>query len=802
MKKRWFMLIVALFAISAALSLVACASSPEYPQYLPEKGEGDGGFDFPSNSYSADIELDGMLDDARWQEEDVIVLGTWDDSDVKSGEYGAIVNDVNHYAETKRAVIRMFRGEVGFHFGAEVRDSDLAYLSKEDGDPAIWTDNILINLCTAIDGAEVPMSDDYYFIVTAFGNICFRRGSNAAGMWGAWNGVLDYESAIYYSEDGSVTGFGVELVVPYEQLGLKKDSPLGVTFRSCDRISATNSMIEREWFYNGGTHHFNTPNDYIVWGGDNVLYNYYDYPMPDISINGSIVDYVDSSVLEGVRISGVCDGETISAVTDENGSFKLENVNPNADIVFTAEGEALLCEQTFTVERDEMRVLNGGTLEFTAKLLSSNNTVTQTVRGVITTTNENNQLVPAAGAIVKMGNSETIVEDDGSYLLECDFVQAKMLFSVQSGNAFIEKEFDIAEALKGEIVFDAELPKMDLLEGTFGKGNAKTWLGWTSEGLYVRISGTGSTNGYGVAFDKENSDGQNGKVVLYHSFGTMCVTGFLLQDWVYAPPADFGVTAQQYTILNGENIYEFVVPYELIGIHYGESLRVAPFEYTSEGPFANYVDPAGNVCVFGAASALEIYPLLSADGTIAYAKKETVVSEYGISAFGKSQAAAVFELVAGSNNGVRVTISYTPQDSVFGFGIMFGNAEKTGGVTDLYAVGFGTVDHHVYGDWLWTGNYVPATQLGIVAEEKIQGERAIVTLFYSFDVLCGADYSLGIGANISAISLQMFEYVTDASGNLYGVYNCINDETGKPLAFDTGVENFPVWEIVREEDHE
>ncbi|MCX4314388.1 MAG: hypothetical protein OSJ83_11130, partial [Clostridia bacterium] len=87
---------------------------------------------------------------------------------------------MNDYAGSKRAVIRMFRGTVGFHFGFEVRDTDVTYLKQEDGDSAIWSDNILVNLCTAIDGATIPMSDDYYFLVTAYGNYCFRRGANAA----------------------------------------------------------------------------------------------------------------------------------------------------------------------------------------------------------------------------------------------------------------------------------------------------------------------------------------------------------------------------------------------------------------------------------------------------------------------------------------------------------------------------------------------------------------------------------------------------------------------------------------------
>ena len=112
--------------LASVLLMTGCKPKvlpPTYTPYVPPYTEGEGDFDFESNAFSADVTLDGKLDDARWGQEDVVTLGTWDDTDVQSGEYGAIVCDVNDYAGSKRAVIRMFRGTVGFHFGFEVRDT-------------------------------------------------------------------------------------------------------------------------------------------------------------------------------------------------------------------------------------------------------------------------------------------------------------------------------------------------------------------------------------------------------------------------------------------------------------------------------------------------------------------------------------------------------------------------------------------------------------------------------------------------------------------------------------------------------
>ena len=128
MRKKYLLPLIAMLVFSLVM-LFACNQNvtPEYPIYSAEKDSGDGGFDFPSNSYSADVVLDGHLTDDRWTDADVVNLGTWDNSDV-------------------------------------------CYQELADGDPAIWTDNVLVNLCTSIDGSSIPMSDDYYFIVTAFGN--------------------------------------------------------------------------------------------------------------------------------------------------------------------------------------------------------------------------------------------------------------------------------------------------------------------------------------------------------------------------------------------------------------------------------------------------------------------------------------------------------------------------------------------------------------------------------------------------------------------------------------------------------
>ncbi len=98
--------------------------------FQPNKSEGNSDFDFPSNSFSADVKLDGFLDDERWAGEDVISLGSWNDADAESGEYGRDRFRYRRLRALEAGHHQNVPGEtVGFHFGFEVKDDDVAYLS-------------------------------------------------------------------------------------------------------------------------------------------------------------------------------------------------------------------------------------------------------------------------------------------------------------------------------------------------------------------------------------------------------------------------------------------------------------------------------------------------------------------------------------------------------------------------------------------------------------------------------------------------------------------------------------------------
>ena len=771
-KKIGFLLLFALL-----LFVPGCSNSAiSLEQFEPEMKSGNEPFSLKSNSFEADVVLDGYLDDAMWEDENTIQLGSFDDSDIENNTYGAIVGSSNNYSGTKRAIIKMFRGKVGFHFGFEVKDRDICYKALEDGDSAIWTDNILVNICSAIDGATMPMSDDYYFMVTAFNNTCFRRGANAPGMWGGFTGVLDYQAAIHHDETGEC-GFGVELVVPYDQIGVNKDSPIGITFKSCDRDSQTKQVVEKDWYYNNSFHGFNTPNSYIIWSGDNELFNYYDYQMPPVSIKGSVIDYVTKEPINGLQVD--------QTTTDDNGAFMLNNINANEDYRIVVQGDAILDNQSYLVLKNQMRASNGGIVNITIKVISKAHVVTRQVKGTVSFHKDLNDCV------VVIDDNEVQVNPDGTYSIDCGFTEDKKTITVkEKGKNFgVSSDISIEEIEAPELIRDFRLPVLDKYPSVFGKGNdIKSYIGWTADGLYCRFESKTATNGYGIAI---SNDDETGQLFLYHQIGTLCITDYYKQVWNYANPSTYGIDASWSENKDGEKIACFEIPFELLNLEQASAVKVIPFEYALTGEFAYYHDESNKFYTFGSKEMLKQYPTFDENGKLTFAAPDVVTSSYNIDTFGKSNAKCKYEYVTGSVEGIKVTITYEAKDGLWGYGIIFGNQEKEVGTCDLYALGYGTMDHKIYGDWNWKGNYRFTTYYDVTSSEFTEDGKSVVTMFYPLSVLNGENYNLDVG---ESIGIQLFEYVNDSSGNLYGCYNTISID-GEQARFDTGINNFIIWNI-------
>ena len=278
--------------------------------------------------------------------------------------------------------------------------------------------------------------------------------------------------------------------------------------------------------------------------------------------------------------------------------------------------------------------------------------------------------------------------------------------------------------------------------------------------------------GYGACLDLPGTDYS----VLLATTGNIAFQEYGNWLWEYKLPSAVGATVSR-ELKDEYMISSFEFTDETLGItDETTKIGVLLFEVvnTNGAQFGIY-NTQDNIAIDGGVG--NFYKFQFAEE-----KVETPAVTKEFEEFGQSKANIKLEVFS---KGVKITINSTPLASTFGYGVMFGNLETNAGTTDLYALGFGTVDHKTYGDWNWQGNYVNPTTVGIQASEVANEDKKTVELFYSFETLS----ALGITKDTTQFGVQFFEYVTDSSGNLYSVYNCINVD-GAPLAFDSGVANF------------
>ena len=293
----------------------------------------------------------------------------------------------------------------------------------------------------------------------------------------------------------------------------------------------------------------------------------------------------------------------------------------------------------------------------------------------------------------------------------------------------------------------------------------------TSTGLKIEYKAKEDNNsfGYGACLDLPGTDYS----VLLATTGNIAFQAYQNWTWDYKLPSAVGATVSR--VQDGEymvSTFEFADA--TLGItEETATIGILLFEVVNaNGAQYGIYNTESNIAIDGGVSNFREFRF----------KEEVALVSKDFEAFGQSNATINLSVYA---SGIRITINSTPSANTFGYGVMFGNLSTNVGTTDLYAIGYGTVDHKTYGDWNWQGNYVAPSTVGIEARETTDGDNKTVVLFYSYETLS----ALGITKDTAEFGVQFFEYVTGGTANLYENYNCINID-GTPKAFDTGVANF------------
>lgn len=774
-----FLLIFALF--TSVTLFTACNNNKDdgsdYGYYDPGKEDGDNPFDYDSNAFSPDIVIDGILNDSRWGEEDVVHLGSWDGDE----EEGGLASDPDNYQSTKTAIIKMFRGASGYHWGFEVRDDDVAQKAPGDGDNAIWSDNILVNFSTKITGSTIPMPTDYYLLVSAFGYKCFRTGAQAAGMWGDWPGIVDYEAVLFYNDPQNpekATGYGIEIFVPYSAVGTNKEDPISVAFLRVDRKSNDSGYYEDVWKYNGQIHYFNTPNSYAIWDKDNNIYNYYDFDCGPLSVKGTVTDAKTGQVVDGVTVT-IQGNSEITGTTDSSGIFILQNVPSSNDLTLILSKEGYL-NGKISVSRDALRLNAGGTLDVYGVIIDPNN-----VPSVSKLTGTVNDVFGNAvsGVTVTAGGKSAVTSPLGSYTIEnIELSDAgETITFAKEGFKTVEKKVSLNDLVNGtQIKMDVRMVDESLAYiNAFGAAETIVVFERTPTSLKVYFSfdqdkaeaTAASFYGFGVVLK-----GNIAKTFALTDLGTVAWLDYGNWAWSYQNPAILDIDVTQ-----SEGLWIAEILYANIEADSDSDIGIIAFdlllacEYYNTYSYAK--DSKGNVIHVDGG----IFMNLDSEGVLSDPQlpgddedededddendeESSVVIAGTTEKFGNAEASITF---AYGEEGLHLIILFDQQKALasmtqgfYGFGVNI----SAGVSKSLLLVNTGYLSFIDYGIWLW--NYLPPSTVGIdftiseglwkayIPYSLLDMEKDDDIGINAFDVFLGGTY------------YDTYNYMVDGEGNV------------------------------------
>ncbi|MBO5716157.1 MAG: carboxypeptidase regulatory-like domain-containing protein [Clostridia bacterium] len=372
MKKTWIRAALTML-LMLSLMLTSCVgagfgNSDEYEDYNPNKKPGNDQFDFPGNYVAPELKIDGVNDDAQW----------------------ANAKTVATFGHGGAATIKIYRGEQALFFFAEVADTILATEGETNDDAVTRSDSVEIYIDTLADGGLKPQNDDYQINLGIHGKTRIMQGSGSG--WGGWNGLIDYEVQLngvlndgYEAVD---TGYTVEIMIPYSQIGIEKDDTIAVSFGQVDKVaSGASATIDWDWYgwtYNGKIVEPQTPDNYLLLDKDGNVMSRDEESKPDADMAGYVVDYVTGNPIAGATVT-VTSPEGLgieSVVTDEQGYYVFEKVNPEMTYILSVEKENYF-SNTVEYSRTELRDSNGGRVLKNVTLRNENDVEKTTVVGTV-----------------------------------------------------------------------------------------------------------------------------------------------------------------------------------------------------------------------------------------------------------------------------------------------------------------------------------------------------------------------------------------------------------------------------------
>lgn len=358
--------------------------------YNPNKEENGDQFNFDGNYTAPELVIDGYKNDSQWQNSSPKVI------------FGAQNN----------ASMIMYRGESALFCFFEVNDIDIQTVGNNNGDDVTKGDSVEVYFDFKNDGSNKPQSDDIQINIGAHGKTRIFVGSN--GQWGSWNGLLDYSIVL----DGTLNndtdndkGYTVELMIPYAQVGISKNSTFAFSVGHVERgKDSTNETLPYTWgglTYEGSFVDPQSPATYVVYQGNN-FYSRDNVPMNQINITGTIIDQQNNKV-ENAKVK-INDQETL---TTKDGKYTLTNVDPNNNTIIEISKDGF---KTYTKELTStlLKSTKTGSLNLDYVLINNSLQIKKTISGIVKNPSEG----IIQDCLIEIDNQKILTNNEGKFSIE------------------------------------------------------------------------------------------------------------------------------------------------------------------------------------------------------------------------------------------------------------------------------------------------------------------------------------------------------------------------------------------------
>ena len=567
MKNTWIRAALAMLLMLSVM-LTSCVggipgnifNGDEYEDYNPNKKPGNDQFDYEGNYAAPELKIDGIADDAQWA--DAKTIATF-------GHGGA-------------ATIKIYRGEQALFFFVEVADAILATEGETNDDAVTRSDSVEIYIDTLADGGTKPQNDDYQINLGIHGKTRIMQGSGSG--WGGWNGLIDYEVQLngvlndgYEAVD---TGYAVEVMIPYSQIGIEKDDTIAVSFGQVDKVaSGASATIDWDWYgweYNGKIVEPQTPNNYLLLDKDNNVMSRDEESKPNADMAGYVVDYITGNPIAGATVT-IASPEGLgieSVVTDEQGYYVFEKVNPEITYILSVEKENYF-SNTVEYSRTELRDSNGGRVLKNVMLRNENDVEKTTVVGTV----KNIVYGVIEGALVMVEGTTLSATTDANGIFTIEGVPAEESITLvvnhdlyDSSKTTVPAEMLVAneESRIGDVNINLPYAQTGVFANKSDKfANSEIYLSRTLTGIEMILEGTRKLDGkIEVYLDvKESADHRDQDATMWRfdldSNGVIAVVDNYAAEGNGSP---YGLEYKLYYNDSTGYSARFFIPYTYLGI--------------------------------------------------------------------------------------------------------------------------------------------------------------------------------------------------------------------------------------------